>query len=359
MIWLPERIHVRRLLALFALAPVLALLAATPTPSPSAKPGALATAIPMMGGTPAPVKLGESLNVVIFPFTAGAGFDGDPGTKIANIYKSVMESAGNIKVVAIPTKVANAGMLLVAQKDRADYYITGALLAMGSGASMVEQIVDGRSGVIVYSHTVEISNADDAASQALQARGAMLARAGLNDEGIPVSQADSTASQATPSPTKNGATVSLGGLGAIAGLFHKHGATPTARPLVTNKPPRVSLVARIDGTLSAGDLTTASQEFSRDVDGYFVTRPIDAQSSTLATSANTLCGIHRDTTLLGGSVKTRVEGGFRKHTIYTFTLSAYTCFGASFATQTAENGDLATAIHVAVDAYAKAHPSNG
>ncbi len=350
----------RRLLALFALAPALALLAAVPTPSSTSKPSALATAIPLMGSTPAPVKLGESLNVVVFPFVAGAGFDGDPGMKIAQIFKNVMESAGNIKVVAIPTKVATTAMFATAQKDHADYYITGSLLAMGNGASMVLQIVDGRNGVIMYSHTVEIANSNDAASQALQARSAILARAGLNDEGIPVSQADESQSSATPKPTKNGASVSLGGLGALAGLFHaKHSASKTPEPMRLHKPSRVSLVARIDGSLPSGQLTTATQALQHDIDIYFVTSPTDVQSSALAASANRLCGSHRDTTLFGGSVTSKTEGRFRKTTTYTFTLSAYTCFGAVFATQTAENGDLTAAIQAAVDAYAKAYPRNG
>ncbi|MHB8462739.1 MAG: hypothetical protein ACYDA1_08840 [Vulcanimicrobiaceae bacterium] len=350
----------RRLLAFFALAPALALLAAAPAPSPSSKPSALATAIPLMGATPAPVKLGESLNVVVYPLTAGAGFDGDPGMKIAQIFKNVMESAGNIKVVAIPVKVQTSAMFATAQKDHADYYITGSLLAMGNGASMVLQIVDGRSGVIIYSHTVEIANANDAASQALQARGAMLSRAGLNDEGIPVSQTDTSQSSSTPKPTKNGASVSLGGLGALAGLFHaKHAAAQTPEPMRLHKPARVSLVARIDGSLPSGQLTTATQAFQHDVDIYFITSPANVQSSALATAANTLCGSHRDTTLFGGVITSKTEGGFRKTTTYTFTLSAYTCFGAVFATQTAENGDLTAAIAAAVDAYAKAFPSNG
>lgn len=352
----------RRLAAFLTLTSALALMAVAPTPAPSPAKAAsaLATPIPLIGNTPAPAHVGLTLNVVVYPLHAGAGFDGHPGMKVAKIFKLQMEAAGNIHVVAIPKGVLSAKMLADARARKADFYITGYLIALGNGASMVEQVVNASNGVIIFSQTAQIANANDAAAQALDARSAMLGHEGLNDQGIPVAQA-----QATPPPSKenkHGASVSLGGLGALASLFHrgaKGTASPTPAP-VKEKPARRALVARVGGMLSAGILTSATQELFAQANRFFTVGPADASAADLPAKAGALCGSHRDSSILTGILaQTQSTHLLRRETTYTFTLNVYACFGATLYTGSAQGPTLQKAVDQALDAYAIAHPNNG
>jgi hypothetical protein len=344
---------VRRLLGVLLLCSSLVLAGAfaPPTPAPVPTPRATPAAMPMPNAT-----AGASIpTVIVYPFDVQGGLDPKIGSAMASITAQAMTASGGLNVLPVPVGVSRPDFMSDAKKMRADYYISGYVTSVGEGASAVEQLVAVDSGIIIFSQTGQVSTTDDVASLSLIAREAILRLTGHAAD-----QQVSTAS-GTPAPTSsNGAQVPIKGIGGIVdSVFGKHGKpgpSPSPTPLV--KPNRGVIVARVAGTagVSANDLTTATSLLYTAVNHYFTAQTTGVTTS-VAQSADAICGVNRNNTIATGSMSP-ITGHGRGKTKATFTLSIYTCFGAQLDQQTGTGDSLAKAIAAAVAAYATAHPDN-
>ena len=166
------------------------VVAATPSPQPSAQP------------TPPPSSLEQLPVVLVYPFDVQTGADPRIGTAIAQILGQEMVAAGGITVLPIPAGVKRPSFLDNARASKADFYISGYVTPVGESAAVVEQVVSVESGVILFSQTAQVSSVADVASQSLLARTQILAFVGRETQNVGTQTAN------TPAPTSsNGAQV--------------------------------------------------------------------------------------------------------------------------------------------------------
>lgn len=263
-----------------------------------------------------------------------------------------MTQAGGVNVLPIPQNVARANYQTYARQQRAEFYISGYVTPIGETASVVEQLVGVNDGIVLFSQTAQINSVADVASQALQARSFIIAYANRGTQTI-----QSTSSN-TPAPAvTNGAQVKLRGItGIVDSVFHhRSAATPTPMP-ASAKPARGVIIAAISpsGNVPAADLTNATNEL------YFAmvrrfNASITALKGNVATSADAICGTHRNNTIATGTLAENIPKRGRE---VDFTLTVYTCFGAVLDTRTGKGESIKAAVDAAVSAYALAHPEN-
>jgi len=345
---------VRRTFGIVLLCSSLALIAAAP---PSPKPAPLPKASPTFAPASAPAPAAVTPTVVVYPFQTPSDVDVRTGQAIAQIYSQVMSQAGGLNVLPIPQKIKQEDWAKYALSQRADYYVSGYVQPIGSGAAIVARVVDSNTDVAVYSATTQIQSVPDIASQALTARTVVLQAAGVDRPDV-VSEGKATP---TPAGTGNGASYSVNNvLSNLGSMFKGHGknvaAGPTPAPVV--KPPMSMIVARMTGTAAPGDISEATDDLFRSMNAFYKTSMTRANSSNLATQANTICGTNRENTIASGVLNAAHIGGMHPHNSYTFTLNVYTCFGAVLYTNTQTNDDKRKAVQDAVAAYIKDHPEN-
>lgn len=336
----------RRHLAVVVLFASALLLAATskplPTPIPKAAPSASATP----PGTTQPV-------LVVYPFEAPSDLDPRSGTSIAQIYSQVIMQSGGVSVLAIPSGIKREDYQKYAHVLHADYYISGYIQPIGQAAAIVTQVVDVSTDISVYSTTTQVTDVQDVASSALNARTVILEAAGVirpdfSTSGSPAPE--STATSGTSVPISN----------VLSDLFKgkpkgKLTPAPTPAPL---KPARGVIVARVTGNAQPNVLTVATDELYRGMNAHYTTIMSSVVSGDLTKSADTICGKNRDNTVASGVLTVTHVGGFRAHDTYSYTLNVYACFGAVLYTDTESDNDYSHAIKEAVEKYASDHPDN-
>lgn len=347
----PERKPVRRLFGVFLIVSSLALLAATPPP-PTPTPAPVLPPVPVpTGPTAPPAALQPTL--VVYPFDVQGGLDPKLGVALAQIMQQTMQQVGGITVLDVPQNVVRANFLQYARDNHAQFYISGYATPVGAGASVVEQVVSVESGVILFSQTAQVLSLADVASQALLARGQILAFVGRTQQSI------QTTNTATPAPTStNGAQVNIKGIGGIVdSVFNRRHATPTPAPTPVVKPSRGAIVAPVtaSGSVPAADLTNASNELYFAMNRAF-NASITTNAAPVAQAADAICGTNRNNTIATGTLAHVVP--HKGKPTYTFTLSVYACFGAVLATQTGSGPSIKAAVDGAVAAYVAAHPDN-
>ena len=315
--------------------------------APVARPNASAT--PFTSNAP---------SVLIYPFDQSGDLDPKTGVAIAQIFSQAIVTSGNVTVLPVATDVKRPDFLTNARKLRADYYISGYVTPVGQGAAVVQQLVSVDSGVIVFSNTAQIYSVPDVASQALNSRQVILQLSGRTAD----VSTQTTAATPTPAGSKNGAEVSVGVPGFLKGLLGhggKTGATPVPTATPHAKPDRGVLVARVDGSVSPGALTSATASLLRSMETRYNAKLANAESLSVQKAADAVCGTSRNNTIAAGSLSITREGGrYSAHNINVFTLTVYTCFGAPLYTTTTRDADLGKAVEAAVAAYDKEHPDN-
>ncbi len=336
----------RRHLAVVVLFAGALLLAATPKPLATPTPNAVLSAPATPLATNQPV-------IVVYPFEAPTDLDSRYGTSIAQIYSQVIAQTGGVNVLAIPSGIKRVDYQKYAHVLHADYYISGYIQPIGQGAAIVSQVVDVSNDISVYSTTTQVTNVDDVASAALNARTVILEAAGvirpdLTTSGSPAPQ--STATSGTSVPISN----------VLTDLFKgkaKGKATPAPTPTPI-KPKRGVLVAHVTGNVQPAVLSVATDELFRAMNAHYTTVMSSVVSSDLSKSADAICGKNRDNTVASGVLTATHVGGFHPHETYSYTLNVYACFGAVLYTDTESNNDYSRAIKDAVEKYASEHPEN-
>jgi hypothetical protein len=348
-----ERDSVRGLFGLAALC--CALLFATavaPTPAPAPTPVATPVATPSPTPTP-PIGIEGQPTILVYPFDVQTGADPRIGMAIGQILGQEMVAAGGITVLPIQQGIARADFLENARKSHADFYISGYVTPVGDSAAVVEQVVSVESGVILFSQTAQVSSVADVASQSLLARSQILAFVGRGTESVQTQSAN------TPAPTStNGAQVPIQGLGSIVNSVFKHkSGTRSATPAPVLKPDRGVIVAPVTAAsgVTATDVTNATHELYFALNTRYNAQMTNVTTS-VAQSADTICGANRDNTIAAGTLS-QAPAGHNK-TVLTFQLQVYTCFGSALDQETGKGPTIKAAIDAAVAAYATAHPDN-
>ncbi|HEY9179668.1 MAG TPA: hypothetical protein VIO32_03050 [Candidatus Baltobacteraceae bacterium] len=316
-----------------------------------ARPTAKATPTPTPSPTLQPVSLPI---VVVYPFGASSDIAPGNGEKAANLFVDVMNSAGGIDAIGAPASVTRADYLKYAKSVNADYYVSGYMTPLGGGVSLVEQVVSTRSGAMITGQTAQIQSFEDASSQAIAIHDAIMNQ-------IRGLQQDYAAAQATAAPTAMpSGQANLGqGISGLAGLF-RHGKSKSASTAAVKKPAKGVLVAHVNGSVPAGNLSSATSQLYSALNTYYNARMTNSPGVNLQKTADSLCGTDRNNTIATGTLAAKSERrGFGTHTDWTFTLDVYTCWGAKLAEQTATAGSLQDAVTNAVTTYAKDHPENG
>ncbi len=341
-----ERMFVRRFSAVFLLCLSVALTGAAP-PRPTPKP--TATPVPVPAATPV-----QSLPiVVVFPFGTSTDIAAGNGEKAANLFVEQMNAAGGIDTIGAPSTVKESDYLKYAKSVNADYYVSGYMTPLGNGVSLVEQVVSTRSGTMEFGQTAQIQTFADASSQAIAIHDSIIAQErGLQEQ---YEQAQATA---TATPMANNQANIGKGLADIAGLFKHKGKSTAAAPKVV-KPSKGVLVARVNGTVPANDLSSATSQLYAALNQRYYAHMTASSGMNLTKEADALCGTNRNNTIATGTLSAATtHHGLGSRTQWTFNLDVYTCWGAKLATQTATSGSLKDAVGSAVQAYAAAHPEN-
>ncbi len=196
--------------------------------------------------------------VVVYPFTvAGDSSAGavQTGGNIALLLSNRLAELGGIVVKPFTPGTTRADYLTAAEKQNADYYVTGYLTPIGAEISLITQVVSTYGGTVVWSSTVTVRTYGDALGQADPLRSEILAHAERSFSAI-TAQAPTAA---TPEPvTRDAAGVNLT---KALGRHHRD-ASPSPAPsgspaavavavAITPRPiapPNVALVASVSGT---------------------------------------------------------------------------------------------------------------
>ncbi len=100
--------------------------------------------------------------VVVYPLQASGSTPVSVGIAVAGVLSTTIAAHGDVSVKAAPGDAQQADYLSTARKLGADYYVAGFATEIGSQVSAVEQLVQTKSGVVVWRNTASYSVPDDA-----------------------------------------------------------------------------------------------------------------------------------------------------------------------------------------------------
>jgi hypothetical protein len=294
--------------------------------------------LPLLAAAPDPAILSNKPVVMVFPFIPnGSSIDREALSGLAVLMAQQMANTGKVSVVPPPPGTERSAYLEVARKGGADYYVSGFISALGDGASLVEQVVSTGSGIVVFSHSAQISTVADAAAQGVDladSLGAYANRAFAN-VGTPPPAPE-------PSPT-GGNEANLNGL---AKLFHKRSGENAPAPTRTAGPAVAVAAATTERTgeytvLPIGGNAAASLR------GAAAQQLADRAHALRAESASAACSAHPDTKLISGALATQ-SASFGA-TRATFALKVSVCGGVTLWNQSvSERGKAEPATQQAV-----------
>ena len=157
----------------------------------------------------------SSPTLVIFPLRTTEGTDPTPGSGYATTLGTALGALGGVNVVMGNSATAPADYLRVAKLNGGDFYFMGSIAPpVRNAATVIEQIVSTRSGVVVWSGTAYITGQDDILNQAPVVKQALFAYTTRAYAQVLNSPPPKPLRVTTPAPTpapKKGATVASGG----------------------------------------------------------------------------------------------------------------------------------------------------
>jgi hypothetical protein len=115
--------------------------------------------------------------VIVYPLAASsATLDREASARIATTIATEIAVGGLVKVVPAKTGVDRQNYLADARAAGANYYVTGFITPLGSGASVVEQVVSTLSGTLVFSVSSFITSYNEVVDQGDQLREGIVER---------------------------------------------------------------------------------------------------------------------------------------------------------------------------------------
>jgi TolB-like protein len=119
---------------------------------------------PLVAGAQSSLLIKPS--VIVYPFTAtGSSVDREASSRLATVIATRMADTGRVTVVPPPPGTERKDYLSVARAQRADYYVSGFISPLGTGVSLVEQVVSATSGIVVFSQSAQINTYAEAGGQ--------------------------------------------------------------------------------------------------------------------------------------------------------------------------------------------------
>jgi len=116
-------------------------------------------------------------SVIVYPLEAGSSdLNREDSARIATTLATQIAIGGAVKVIPPKAGVERANYLADARQAGANYYVTGFITPLGSGASVVEQVVSTVSGTIVFNITNYITSLDDIIAQGDALRNGIIER---------------------------------------------------------------------------------------------------------------------------------------------------------------------------------------
>jgi hypothetical protein len=302
---------------------------------------AVSFGLPLLAAGPVPTILSNKPVVMVFPFIPnGSSIDREALSSLAVLMAQQMANTGKVSVVPPPPGTERSAYLEAARKGGADYYVSGFISALGEGASLVEQVVSTGTGIVVFSHSAQISTVSDAAAQGVDLADSLNAyanRAFANVGTPPPAPA--------PSPT-GGNEANLNGL---AKLFHKRGGEGAPAGASTARPASTAIVAST-ATQRAGEYTVLpiGGDAAASLRGAAAQQLAERAHALRAESASAACTAHPDTKLISGTLATQ-SASFGT-TRATFALKVAVCGGVTLWNQSvSERGKPEPATQKAVD----------
>jgi len=187
-------------------------------------------ALPLLAA--APNVFYSKPTVIVYPFTSTTTtIDREASARLATIIATQMGSSGKVVVKPPPPETERKDYLTVARTQGADYYVSGYISALGTGVSVVEQVVSTTTGIVVYSQSTQLVTYQDAAGQ-----GDDLATYISNHANRGLASVPSPPPQTSPSPVpSNGPEANL------SRLFGRRKAASTPAPKPAPSAPAAAL----------------------------------------------------------------------------------------------------------------------
>lgn len=173
----------------------------------------------------APISLLPPPSVVVYPLLPNdSTVDRETASRLATTIAARIGDSGDVKVLPPKPGAERKDYLAEAQREGADYYLSGYVSGLGTGVTAVIQLVSVQSGIVVYSLSNQMQTLREAEGPADTLRAAILRHAGRNLAGY---SAPSAPPPATPTPAPS---PSEGNLGGIFRRRRPAAATPSPSP---------------------------------------------------------------------------------------------------------------------------------
>ncbi len=273
--------------------------------------------------------------VIVYPLASSPELDREANARIVGTLATQIAQGGSVKVVPAKTGVDRQNYLADARSVGANYYVTGFMTPLGSGASVVEQVVSTTSGTLVFSVTNYITNLAEIADQGDQLRAGILERASRGIQAF----AAPPPSNSTPEPqATNGADVN------VNKLLHRRNA-PAAAAVALAPPPNATLaILAIGGAADADQRAAAATAIA----GAFQQAGRKAVIVTATAPSNAVCTSNDATSLVEAWLDTPPPNAANANS--TLRLIAYDCAGHVAFDRTFKE-PLANVVGAAVGAY--------
>jgi len=229
--------------------------------------------------------------VIVYPLSAtSANLDRETSSRIATTLATQIALGGSVRVLPARTGIDRADYLADARANGATYYVTGFVTPLGSGASVVEQVVSTSSGTMVFSVTNYITSMNEIAAQGDQLRSGIIER---SQRGIQAFQAPPPPPP-TPEPEPSNGTAAT-----INRLFHKKAAAPTD---VAAAPPANATIAilTVGGSADTDHRTAAATALA----AAFERGGRHAVIVNADTPSNDVCTANKATSVVGAWLDT-------------------------------------------------------
>jgi TolB-like protein len=184
--------------------------------------------LPLLAATPETFSIKP--RAVVYPFTStssGSSVDREASSRLATIIAQQMANTGLVTVIPPQPATERKDYLSAARTQNADYYIAGFISPLGSGVSLVEQVVSTATGIVIFSQSTQLTTYQEAAAQ-----GDDIAQFIVRHANRAFASIGTPPPQASPTPApSSGPEANLGKL-----FGRKKKATPAPKPAATTTP---------------------------------------------------------------------------------------------------------------------------
>ncbi len=127
---------------------------------------AFALALPLAASAQTATGLQIQPVVVVYPFASStSSIDREASSRLATIIATGVANTHRVRVLPATPGTERKDYLTAARAVGADYYVSGFITPLGSGVSIVEQVVSAQTGIVLFSNSAQLDTYADAAGQ--------------------------------------------------------------------------------------------------------------------------------------------------------------------------------------------------